>query len=162
MQQASLAKTCIRRVVTQAPRNRHSLRGSPEPRLGVLLPPVAADGLPPHIRAPSDNALGCALRSHGGADIQVEDGLACDLGLTRVVVDNISDLLLLAVDISGNIPIVSVERRLGASKVVRQDSMICQEKRQLTQTWRGRPSPGPASWWPWESGPWVGPGSGRE
>lgn len=69
--------------------------------LRILFSHVTANGLPPHIAAPSDNAFGGTLRSGRRANIEEEDGLVVILVvLTRVVVDDIANLLLLAVDFS--------------------------------------------------------------
>ena len=61
---------------------------------------VATDGLPPCISAPSDESFSGAIGSNGGSNIEIEYGLACGLRLSGVVVDYISDFLLLAVDLS--------------------------------------------------------------
>lgn len=85
-----------------------------EERLRALFSHITADGLPPHVTAPSDDSLGGALRSSGGANVKVEDGLSAGLGLAGVVVDDISDLFLLAVDVTGDVPVVSIKGRLGS------------------------------------------------
>lgn len=54
------------------------------------------------------------MRSSGGANVKVEDGLSAGLGLAGVVVDDISDLFLLAVDVTGDVPVVSIKGRLGS------------------------------------------------
>lgn len=78
-------------------------------RLRVLLSLVTANSLPPHICAPSDDSLGASQRRGRRTDIQVEDGLTGGLRLSRVVVDDVSDLLLFTVDISGDEPVMAIE-----------------------------------------------------
>lgn len=68
--------------------------------LWVLFPLVTSDGLPPGICAPTDDSLCASERRGGRPNIQVEDGFSCGLGLSRVVVDDISNLFLFAVDFS--------------------------------------------------------------
>jgi hypothetical protein len=75
---------------------------------------VATDGLPPGIGTPTDNALSRAQRSSSRTNIKEEDRLAISIRLTRVVVDNVSNLLPLAVDLACDIPVMSIKRRLGA------------------------------------------------
>lgn len=89
-----------------------------EDGVGALLAVVAADGLPPHVRAPSDDALGRARKGRGGTHVEVEDGLAGGLGLPRVVVDHVAHFLLLAVDLAGDEPVVSIERGLGSTGIM--------------------------------------------
>lgn len=74
---------------------------------------VTANGLPPGIGAPANNALGRAQRSSSGTHVEEENRLAVSLRLARVIVDDISNLLPLPVDLSCNVPVVSVERGLG-------------------------------------------------
>lgn len=80
------------------------------PRLIPLrLAHLAPRRAPPHVAPPPDEALGGADGRHGGPDVEVEDGLAGDLGLARVVVDDVADLLGLAVDVAGDEPVVAVK-----------------------------------------------------
>lgn len=126
------------------------LRRTAEPRLRVLLMPVAANGFPPSIGTPADDTLGCAQRSSGRAHIKEEHGLAVGVGLTRVVVNDISNLLLLAVDISCDVPVVSVKWRLGARKGLAMKFMSNRNVGRPTRTWKDKSNPGPASYVPWE------------
>jgi hypothetical protein len=71
-----------------------------EERLGILLTLVAANRLPPHVRTPANHSLCRSERSGSGSHIEVENRLATGLGFTRVVIDNVADLLLLSVDLS--------------------------------------------------------------
>lgn len=82
--------------------------------LRVLFVSVATNRLPPDVGTPSNESLSSGGGSNGGSDVEVEDGLAIGLRVSRVVVDDVSDLLLLTVDISSDIPIVSVKRGFGA------------------------------------------------
>lgn len=75
----------------------------------LLLSSVAADGLPPGISPPSDGSLCCAGGSDGWSHIEVEDWFAGGLRLAGVIVNDVPDFLLLAVDVSGDVPVVSVE-----------------------------------------------------
>lgn len=84
--------------------------------LRVLLSYVATDGLPPHVATPADDSLGGSQRRSGGADIEVENRLIVIvylLSLARVVVNDVSNLLLLAIDLARDVPVVSVKGRLG-------------------------------------------------
>lgn len=87
-----------------------------EEGLRVLLSLVASDSLPPDVCTPSDNALGGASWSGGRSDVEVEDRFTSWLRFTGVVVDDISDLLSLAVDISGDVPVVAVKWRFSAAQ----------------------------------------------
>jgi hypothetical protein len=71
-----------------------------EERRRVLFTLVSANSLPPDIAAPSDNAFSSSLRSSCGSNIEVEDGFACRLVFARVVVDDVSNFLALAVYVS--------------------------------------------------------------
>jgi hypothetical protein len=90
-----------------------TLRRAAEPRLGILLVPVAANGLPPGISTPANDTLGGTQGCSGRTHIEEEDRVAVGIGLARIIVDDISDLLPLAIDFSRNVPIVSVKGRLG-------------------------------------------------
>lgn len=98
--------------MTQAPK-KSFLRSATEPRLGILLVPVAADGLPPGIGTPANDALGGTQGRGGRTHIEEEDRVTVGIGLARVIVDDVSNLLPLAVDLSRNVPVVSVKWRLG-------------------------------------------------
>jgi hypothetical protein len=100
------------------------LRRAPEPRLRILLVPVAANGLPPSIGTPANNTLGCAQRSSSGTHVEEENRLAVSLRFTRVVVDDVSNLLPLSVDLSSDVPVVSVERGLGAGNELDKKSWV--------------------------------------
>lgn len=78
----------------------------------LLLPGLKASGTPPDVAAPSDEALRRAGRGGSRAHVEVEDGLAGGLRRTGVVVDDVADLLLLAVDVSLDVPVVAIKRRL--------------------------------------------------
>lgn len=82
------------------------------PLVGLAYHP--SRGLPPDVAAPSHHPLNGACRGKGGPDVEEEDGLAGRLWRTAVVVDNVAHLLLLSVDVSGDVPVVAVERGLGA------------------------------------------------
>lgn len=71
-----------------------------EEGLRILLSLVAPDGFPPHICAPSNNALGRASRSSGRPDVKVEDRFTSGLRFAGVIVDDVADLLFLAIDLS--------------------------------------------------------------
>jgi hypothetical protein len=90
------------------------LRRAAEPRLRVLLMPVAANGLPPSIGTPANDAFGRTQRSGSRTYIQEENRLTIGIRLARVVVDDISNLLPLAVDLSCDVPVMSVKWRLSA------------------------------------------------
>lgn len=77
-----------------------------------------ARSLPPDIAAPSHHSLNSASRSEGGPDVEEEDGLAGRLWRTAVVVDNVAHLLLFAVYVSGDVPVVAVEGGLGAASLL--------------------------------------------
>jgi len=98
--------TCIRR--DQTAKEVISRRAS-EPRLRALLMLIASNSLPPGICAPANNTLSRTQRSSGRTHIKEEDWLAVGIRLARVVINNISDLLPLAVDFSCNVPVVSVK-----------------------------------------------------
>lgn len=82
--------------------------------LRVLFVSVATNRLPPDVGTPSNESLSSGSRSNGWSDVEIEDGLAIGLRVSRVVVDDVSDLLLLTVDISSDIPIVAIKRGLSA------------------------------------------------
>lgn len=107
---------------TLAPSVLWSGRAGTEERWGFLLALVASDGLPPYVAAPADDSLGRALHCCGRPHIEVEDGLACGLRLARVVVDDVSDLLRLSIDVSGDEPVVAIKRRLGAKDVLETET----------------------------------------
>lgn len=75
---------------------------------------VAARGSPPYIRAPSDQTFGGAAERSCRTHIEIEDRLAGWLRWSLVVVDDVADLGLLAIDGAGDEPVVTVERRLSA------------------------------------------------
>lgn len=75
--------------------------------------PVAADGLPPGIGTPANDTLGGTQGCSGRTHIEEEDRVTVGIGLARVIVDDVSNLLPLAVDLSRNVPVVSVKWRLG-------------------------------------------------
>jgi hypothetical protein len=102
--------TCIRR--DPSAKETISRRAS-EPRLRVLLMPIASNGLPPGICAPANNTLSRTQRSSGWTHVKEEDWFAMGIRLAGVVINNISDLLPLTVDFSCNVPVMSVERWLG-------------------------------------------------
>lgn len=89
-----------------------------EERLGILLSLVTTDCLPPHVCAPSDNTLSRALRCCCRSNVQHKGGLSISLGLARIVVNDIADLLALSIDLSGDVPVVAIERWLGSKMVV--------------------------------------------
>jgi len=89
------------------------LGSATEPRLGILLVPVAADGLPPSIGTPANDTLGGTQGRSGRTHIEEEDRVTVGIGLARVIVDDVSNLLPLAVDLSRNVPVVPVKGRLG-------------------------------------------------
>lgn len=84
-------------------------RGGPYLFGPLSLAHLAPRRAPPHVAPPPDEALGGADGRHGGPDVEVEDGLAGELGLARVVVDDVADLLGLAVDVAGDEPVVAIE-----------------------------------------------------
>jgi hypothetical protein len=90
------------------------LRSATEPRLGILLVPVAADSLPPGIGTPANDTLGGTQGRGGRTHIEEEDRVTVGIGLARVIVDDVSNLLPLAVDLSCNVPVMSVKGRFGA------------------------------------------------
>lgn len=83
-------------------------------RLWVLFSLVTSDGLPPRICAPSDDSLCASERRGGRPNIQIEDGLSSWLGLSRVVIDNISNLFLFAVHVSGDEPVMAIEGKVSS------------------------------------------------
>lgn len=83
--------------------------------LRILLSLVSSDSFPPDVRTPSDNTFSAASRCSCRSDIEVEDWFTCRLRLTRVVVNHITNLLFLAVDVSRNVPVVSVKGRFSAA-----------------------------------------------
>lgn len=84
--------------------------------LRILFPLVTPYRLPPHVGAPADDALGSAQRRGRGPDIEVEDGLSGRFRLAGVVVDDVADLLLLAVDVAGDVPVVTIKREVSSVK----------------------------------------------
>lgn len=68
--------------------------------LRVLLSLVSSDGLPPDVCTPSNNAFSAASWRSCRSDVEVEDRLTCGFRLAGVVVDDVSNLLFLAVDVS--------------------------------------------------------------
>lgn len=80
--------------------NKPDLRGATEQWRGILLSPVASASLPPHVASPPDDSLRSTLGGHGWSDIEVEDGVSLRLVVSLVVVDDISNFLLLAIDLS--------------------------------------------------------------
>lgn len=133
-------------------RNLVSCPFSPSRAAGVALPRLAAGRSPPNIAAPAHQPLSGAGGRDGGANVEIEDGLAGGLGRAGIVVDDIADLPMLAVDGAGDEPVVAVEGRLGAvcsnlSVAAAHDggraSFKCRDRRGgvLTRIWRGTASP---------------------
>jgi hypothetical protein len=83
--------------------------------LWILLPFVTPDGLPPHVATPTDDAFRGSQGRSCRPDVEVEDGLTCGLRLAGVVVDYVSDLFPLAVDLTRDIPVVPIKGRLGTN-----------------------------------------------
>lgn len=135
-------------------------RRSAEPCLRFLLPSVTANRLPPYISTPSDESLRGTQGRKGWSNIEEENGLSGGIGLARIVIDNVSDLLLLAVDVSRDVPVVSVERRLGSMKLSANSRLRWRQTLELTQIWMDTPSQEPATWLPWVLCPWDDPGNG--
>lgn len=81
----------------------------------VGLADFRARGTPPHVTAPSEQPLGGTRRTHRRPHVEVEDGFASGFRGPTVVVDNIPNLLGRTVDVSRNIPVVSIKRGLGAA-----------------------------------------------
>lgn len=69
----------------------------------ILLALIAANGLPPDIAAPSNDALSGTLGRSCRTNIEIEDGLVVFVRLflfARVVVDDVSDFLAFAIHLS--------------------------------------------------------------
>lgn len=81
-----------------------------------LLTRLAALCSPPYIATPAHQPLGGARRCQSWADIEVEDGFTSRLGLPGVVVDDVADLLLLAVDVARDVPVVTIKGWFGPVK----------------------------------------------
>lgn len=81
----------------------------------VLLPHIPSLCPPPDISPPTHSSLNSSGWGECGTNIEVEHGFTSRLGLSGVVIDDIADLLLLAVDVAGHIPVVSIERWLGSA-----------------------------------------------
>lgn len=82
--------------------------------LWILFPFISPDGLPPHVATPTDDAFRGSQGRSCRSNVEVEDGLACGLRLAGVVVDYVSNFFSLAVDLTGDIPVVPIEGWLGA------------------------------------------------
>lgn len=126
----------------------------------VLLPRIAPRCLPPHVATPSNDSLGGAERRGCWPDVQIEDGLAGGLGLSRVVVDDITYLFLLAVVVSRYVPIMAVKGGLGSFSVSRESVAMhgCEGRTQIFAEISG---PTPATWRPLVSYPLVAPETER-
>lgn len=85
-----------------------------EERLRILLSLVASNCLPPHVSGPSDDSFCRALGSGSRSNIEVEDWFARGLRFAGVVIDNVADFCSFAVDVAGDIPVVSIKRWLGS------------------------------------------------
>jgi hypothetical protein len=69
-------------------------------RLRILLSPVAPNGFPPDVCTPSNNSFGGASWSGSRSDIEIKDRFTSGFRLPGVVIDDVSDLLFLAIDLS--------------------------------------------------------------
>jgi hypothetical protein len=83
-----------------------------------LLTRLTALCSPPYIATPAHQPLGSSRRCHSRAHIEVEDGFASRLGLPGVVVDNVADLLLFAVDVARDVPIMTIKGWFGPIKPI--------------------------------------------
>lgn len=72
--------------------------------------------LPPDISTPPHQALHSSRWRQSRPNIEVEDGFASWFWRCRVKVDHISDLLLLAIDLTRDEPIVAIKRRFRTRK----------------------------------------------
>lgn len=70
---------------------------------------------PPNISSPPHQPLHGSSRRHSRADVEIEDWFSSGLWRCRVEIDHVSDFLGLTADITRDIPIVAIERRLGAN-----------------------------------------------
>lgn len=141
--------------------------------LGILFPLVSSNCLPPDICGPTDDSFSSTSGRGGRTDVEIEHGLAAGFGLARIVVNDVANLLLLTVDMPGDVPIVSVKRHLDTvsrhvsiSAFTKQRHTRKKRKKERkegrrvpTQTWRGISSPAPEASWPLASSPWACPGN---
>ena len=90
----------------------------------LSLPRGSSRSAPPDVAAPADETLSGAGGRHGWADVEVENGFAGGFGRAGIVVDDVADFLCLAVDVSGDVPIVAIEGRFhsGGKSVSSQQS----------------------------------------
>lgn len=85
--------------------------------LRILLSLVTSNCLPPHVSGPPNDSFCRALGSGSRSNVEVEDWFTRGLRLAGVVVDDVPDFCSFTVDVAGDIPIVSVKRRLGSTVV---------------------------------------------
>lgn len=133
-QEPSPHHATIRRLKEQFPPLCPSARSSGQVRASLLRSQVgltdhSARSLPPDIAAPPHHPLNSAGWCEGGPNVEEEDGLAGRLGRAAVVVDNVAHLLLLAIDVSSDVPVVTVERGLSAAILLVRHSLLAERKR---------------------------------
>lgn len=107
----------------------------------LLLADITPGSLPPYVGSPSKHSLDSLCRGHCWADVEIEDGLAVLIRLSRIVVDNIANLFLLAIDVARNVPVVAIKGELGATVTSQHEKQTTEQVSQLTQTWRDISSP---------------------
>lgn len=129
-------------------------------RSGSVLANGSTAGAPPHIAAPSHQALhGGSRRVQRGPDIKVKDRLAGGLRGPGVVIDNVADFLRAGRRLSQHVPVMAVERRVRPEHINTTSPHRKRKGKELTRISPDTHTRAPEESAPWASTPSAVPGT---